>query len=153
MRVANDLAGSSKTWAQAYLYALDCLNGAAVALGSDTNGLAGAPGPRFGPRAGAALTTDRKRRGLRQRQLAVQENAVRYSGVDQSQLPCRSHPPLIACVTGERRFDVNLDGMAHYGMIPDLLQDLRNVGVPQASLLPLFTSAEAYVSLWERVAG
>ena len=30
-----------------------------------------------------------------------------------------------------REFDYNLDGLAHYGMLPDLLQDLKNVLLPQ----------------------
>ena len=29
-----------------------------------------------------------------------------------------------------RDFDYNLDGLAHYGMLPDMLQDLKNVGLP-----------------------
>ena len=38
------------------------------------------------------------------------------------------NPPLARCVAGPRRdFDINLDGMAHYGLLPDLLQDVRNV--------------------------
>ena len=29
-------------------------------------------------------------------------------------------------VTGSRRFDYNIDGVAHYGLIPDMLADVRN---------------------------
>ena len=54
-------------------------------------------------------------------------------------------------MSGDRRFDINVDGMAHYGMLPDFLQDLRNVGLPRECLSPLFSSAEAYIALWERV--
>lgn len=53
-----------------------------------------------------------------------------------------------------RDFDVNLDGVAHYGMIPDFLQDVANshrrpaeVG---AYLNPLFSSAESFISMWEK---
>jgi len=50
---------------------------------------------------------------------------------------------------GHREFDINLDGMAHYGMLPDLIQDLRNVGMDQDSLSSLFGSAEQYLQVWE----
>lgn len=36
-RVANDAAGSAKSWAQAYLYAVEHADGAPVACGSDTH--------------------------------------------------------------------------------------------------------------------
>jgi microsomal dipeptidase-like Zn-dependent dipeptidase len=49
-----------------------------------------------------------------------------------------------------RDFDYNLDGLAHYGMLPDMLQDLKNVGLPQATLTQFFASAERYIQVWER---
>ena len=37
--------------------------------------------------------------------------------------------PLKRSTAGPHRyFDYNIDGMAHYGMLPDFLQDLRNTG-------------------------
>ena len=41
-----------------------------------------------------------------------------------------------------------MDGMAHYGMLPDLLQDMRNIGVQD--LDALYRSAEDYIRVWER---
>lgn len=61
-----------------------------------------------------------------------------------------SNPPLTRSCAGERDFDLNLDGMAHYGMLPDLLQDMKNVGLTAEDLVPLFRSAEAYIQVWER---
>ncbi|HSS19009.1 MAG TPA: hypothetical protein VLL54_02950 [Pyrinomonadaceae bacterium] len=53
-----------------------------------------------------------------------------------------------------RDFDINIDGAAHYGMIPDVLQDVANshprpteVG---AYFDPLFRSAEDYIRMWEK---
>ena len=53
-----------------------------------------------------------------------------------------------------RDFDVNIDGAAHYGMIPDVVQDVANshprpteVG---AYFDPLFRSAEDYIRMWEK---
>ncbi len=47
-------------------------------------------------------------------------------------------------------WDVNLDGFSHVGMLPDVWQDLRNVGVTWEHLTPMFNSAEDYVRMWER---
>ncbi len=64
------------------------------------------------------------------------------------------NPGLVRSQAGTREFDVNLDGMAHYGMLPDLLQDSANVarasGQPHL-LHPLFRSAEFYLRMWERI--
>jgi hypothetical protein len=49
-----------------------------------------------------------------------------------------------------RDFDINIDGMAHYGMLPDLLQDLRNIGLTAEDLAPLFRSAYDYVQMWDK---
>jgi len=39
--------------------------------------------------------------------------------------------------------------MAHYGMLPDFLQDLRNIGLTAEDLAPLFRSAYDYVQMWD----
>ena len=39
--------------------------------------------------------------------------------------------------------------MAHYGMLPDFLQDLRNSGLTAEDLAPLFRSAHDYVQMWD----
>ncbi len=58
--------------------------------------------------------------------------------------------PLSRSTAGARRdFDINLDGMAHYGMLPDFLQDLRNIGLTAEDLAPLFRSAYDYVQMWQ----
>ena len=61
--------------------------------------------------------------------------------------------PLTRSKAGPRRdFDYNLDGMAHFGMLPDFLQDLRNVGLTAEDLAPLFRSAYDYVEMWSACA-
>jgi microsomal dipeptidase-like Zn-dependent dipeptidase len=47
-------------------------------------------------------------------------------------------------------WDINLDGYQHVGLLPDFLQDVRNVGVPFEYMTPLFNAAEEYVRMWER---
>ncbi len=61
-----------------------------------------------------------------------------------------ANEPLRKRVDGVRDWDVNVDGVAHYGMLPDMLQDMANVGVTPAQLTPLFASAEDYLQMWER---
>jgi hypothetical protein len=58
--------------------------------------------------------------------------------------------PLERSTAGERRdFDINIDGVAHYGMLPDFLQDIRNCGLTAEDLAPLFRSAYDYIQVWE----
>jgi hypothetical protein len=54
--------------------------------------------------------------------------------------------------TGERVFDVNSDGFAHYGMVPDWLEDLRIVAGSdgQAIVNDMSRGAEIYLQTWER---
>jgi uncharacterized repeat protein (TIGR01451 family) len=60
------------------------------------------------------------------------------------------NPPLARLYAGERDFDINLDGVATYGLLPDFLQDLRNVGLTERDLGPLLRSAEGYIRVWEQ---
>jgi microsomal dipeptidase-like Zn-dependent dipeptidase len=148
--VANDCAGTSKSFAQSYLYATSLCDQKGIAIGSDMNGFAGSPGPRFGVEAAVALRFDAKRRHLRRQQAAAQAEAINYESVSGSDLRVRRHQPLSAAVAGNRRFNLNYDGVAHYGMLPDFVQDLHNVGVTHKQLGALFRSAEDYIRMWER---
>jgi hypothetical protein len=73
---------------------------------------------------------------------------------DEWQRMSGSNEPLRRHFFGERDFDVNLDGVAHYGMLPDFLQDVANSHPRPAEvgtyLDPLFRSAESYISMWEK---
>jgi microsomal dipeptidase-like Zn-dependent dipeptidase len=53
--------------------------------------------------------------------------------------------------TGDRQFDFNSDGLAHVGLLPDFMADLKNVGLTDAELEPMMFSAEAYIRMWEQV--
>jgi hypothetical protein len=58
--------------------------------------------------------------------------------------------PLQRCTAGARRdFDINIDGVAHMGLLPDFIQDMRNAGLSHDDLKPLFRSANDYVVMWE----
>jgi microsomal dipeptidase-like Zn-dependent dipeptidase len=51
--------------------------------------------------------------------------------------------------SGTRTYDLNTDGVAHYGLFPDLIADMQQHG-GSAALAPLFSSAEAYLQTWQR---
>ncbi len=249
--VANDCAGSSKTFAQGYLYVLRRMAGRGVTLGTDINGLEAQLNPRFGsmgcyargniPRIfqgtqtttlidenhvpaingalgvpfnynpdnlqlyGAAGTAGGQR--WQQRLSNVPGlNYTHYNGVppsggnnqhyveirdpdaspltnlryDQSMLngnadwhyfdlshqpnettwtstsmmALASAPPLRASEYpagyGSRTFDFNYDGLAQYGMLPDMLQDTRANGMTLEQLGPLFQGAEHLIEAWEK---
>jgi hypothetical protein len=52
--------------------------------------------------------------------------------------------------TGDRTFDLNTDGVAHYGLVPDLLADMERRPQGRRAIGLLFRSAEAYLRMWER---
>jgi hypothetical protein len=279
-KIPTTCTGSSTAWAEAYLYAATKMEGRGVAIGSDVNGAAGLPGPRFGPFAAFGAKNDQRRMQERRREIDRQTNGVAYDEPIQdyrwhrfdaadpgayddeeediwqaiaqyqagynpwihrhpdSDFPepsvlrameakrlrndqdrvdemtkgmwaadlripvadeqledwptpqraaylARKQPtpspaewqtqrtrelaarirsiwaqwermngdnrPLARSKAGPRRdFDFNVDGMAHYGMFPDFLQDLRNVGLSAEDLAPLFRSAHDYVEMWDR---
>ncbi|MGH2950533.1 MAG: Coagulation factor 5/8 type domain-containing protein, partial [Solirubrobacterales bacterium] len=94
-----------------------------VALGTDTGGLNALPEPR--PDAGA----------------------------DPLAYPFRSYDGRVRFErqrTGERVFDLNHDGVAHYGLFADLLADVARRPRGRRALRPLFRSAEAYLRMWKR---
>jgi microsomal dipeptidase-like Zn-dependent dipeptidase len=278
-KIAEPCAGSSTSFAQAYLYAVAKTGGRGVALGSDINGAAGLPGPRFGTFAAYGAHNDENRIPERRGEIDRQTNGVAYTtpirdyrwhrfepsgdgAYDEEECDIwqaiaqyeagfnplnQEHPdsdfpdenlrealkraqvvhlqdwvdnltkgfwmadqdiarvgdqihewpeeqraayfsrkespeaggdldkgtlelmnkikaiwekwgemkgnnrPLVRSTAGPHRdFDINLDGMAHYGMLPDLLQDLRNVGLTAEDLAPLFRSANDYIEMWDR---
>ena len=51
-------------------------------------------------------------------------------------------------VSGQKIYDFNVDGLAHIGLLPDMVDDLKNIGVTDQQLQPLFGSAQAYIHMW-----
>jgi hypothetical protein len=54
--------------------------------------------------------------------------------------------------SGERVFDINTDGVAHYGLYPDWVEDLR-MQAGNRIVRDLGRGAEAYLEMWERAEG
>ena len=77
-KIPTTCTGSSTAWAEAYLYAAAKMEGRGVAIGSDVNGAAGLPGPRFGPFAAYGAKHDDRRMEERRREIDRQTNGVAY---------------------------------------------------------------------------
>ncbi|MDV3221702.1 membrane dipeptidase [Intrasporangium sp.] len=125
---------SSQAWAQAYLYAVEKMQDRAVAIGSDFNGFAGMPAPRFGDEA------------------CKGDMASGYVASPGVTYPFTAHGTgaiLDRQVIGENVFDYNVDGLSNNGMLPDFIEDLKRIGLTDADLAPLFGSAEQVVRMWE----
>lgn len=131
--IPHTCGNTSNTVVQAYLYAVSKMRGSPVALGTDFNGFAGLPGPRYGNEACPGGS----------------------KGASGAQLSY----PFTAAATGrlmnqsafnQRIFNFNDDGLAHVGMLPDLIADFQAMGLSQTEVDPLLNSAEGYVSLWEK---
>ncbi len=91
-----------------------------VGLGSDTGGFSSLPGPR--PDAGTNPLT-----------YPFTLNGVTFQPEQ----------------TGARTFDLNTDGVAHYGLFADVLGDMQqNVPDGPQALRLFFRSAEAYLDTW-----
>ena len=150
----DDCSHSSKTWAQAYLAAVDAMGGpgtAAVGLGSDFNGMAGQPGPRFGNEKCHGDTNPVPQGGGVPYPFAIETPPGLAPGgagrLDRLYFGSHEHDTPAGRRPG---YDYNYEGLAHVGLLPDFLADLRSF-LPPGSLAPLLRSAEAYLQMWERI--
>lgn len=145
--------GTSETFAQAYLYATDRMQGHGVAIGSDFNGFAGLPAPRKGPDAcgGKAenivsgYNTDPATSCLTPAACDLVQYPITPFGTRGPGLPRQQ--------IGDRVIDYNTDGMASVGQLPDFIEELRILLKPDSdALIPLFRSAETYATMWQSAA-
>jgi hypothetical protein len=144
----NNCHYSTTETAQQYLYGAQAMNGAGgVALGSDFMGIAGHVGPRFGNGACGGHGDQRaaEERADRQPQYYQFGGRLKYPFT----LP--GFGTFDKQVSGQKTYDFNVDGLAHIGLLPDMVADMMNVGVTQEQLQPLFGSAQAYVNMWSKV--
>jgi microsomal dipeptidase-like Zn-dependent dipeptidase len=129
---------STTEWTQAYLYGVQAMGGAPVAMGSDFNGIAGHVGPRFGNGACAGSAGQRVAQERAHNRLVYPFTVPGFGTFDRQ-------------VSGQKIYDFNVDGLAHIGLFPDLVADLKNIGVTDEQLKPLFGSAQAYLNMWSAV--
>jgi hypothetical protein len=55
-------------------------------------------------------------------------------------------------VSGKRTYDYNTDGVAHYGLYTDFVEDVRRLGGDKV-VADMRRGPEAYLQMWERAAG
>jgi microsomal dipeptidase-like Zn-dependent dipeptidase len=118
--VANTCHGSTRSVAQAYEFGRQGLK-VNMAFGADLNGFIQQTRPRFGA------------------------NGACSAGF-QAEADVQAYQQTL---TGPARLGTEFDekGLAHIGLLPDLLRDLRNVGANTAGLE---SSAETFIRMWER---
>jgi hypothetical protein len=133
----NDCAYSTKEWVQAYLYGVNAMGGP-VAMGSDFNGIAGHVGPRFGSGSCGGNWVERTKQELANNRLIYPFTLPGFGSFNKQQ-------------SGQRYFDFNNDGLAHIGLLPDMIGDLKAIGLTDQQLQPLFGSAQAYITSWLKV--
>ncbi|MFT6897950.1 MAG: microsomal dipeptidase-like Zn-dependent dipeptidase [Paraglaciecola sp.] len=143
--INDDCRHSSSTYAQAYQYAVDTM-GAPVAFGSDFNGIAGHTGPRFGSGACGGDIPFSVEVG------STNERSAQMRGDNRLQYPFTlpGFGEFNEQVSGVKTFDFNVDGLAHVGLLPDMVKDMETIGLSKTYIDALFNSAEEYVRVWER---
>ncbi|AKU99177.1 Sphingolipid ceramide N-deacylase [Labilithrix luteola] len=172
----NDCAGSSKSFAVALHFAAQTMPDRPVGIASDFSMIGNVP-PRFGEygcgaylNAGVGSASGAQLLETllnpEQYQFAKQEAPVAYTrgtktcavGEGKRMLngvACGGNEPLVPAEMGERTFDFNVDGLAHFGLVPDMLQDVANVlragdgARVDDDLDRVFRSAEGFLETWE----
>jgi microsomal dipeptidase-like Zn-dependent dipeptidase len=140
--IADNCRHSSKTWAQLLQYTVDVM-GAPVAMGSDWNGAAGHLGPRFGSDACGGWGAPN---GLERPSQILENSRLQYP------FTLEGFGAFEPQVTGFKTFDYNVDGLAHIGLVPDMIADLKAIGLNDYYVDKLMCSGEAYIRVWERAA-
>lgn len=118
--VANNCHGSTRSLAQAYEFGRQGLK-VSMAFGADLNGFIQQTRPRFGPNGACSASF--------QAEADVQAYQQTLSG------------------PGRLGTDFDENGLAHIGLLPDLLRDLKNLGVNTTGLE---NSSETFIRMWER---
>ena len=143
--VPNDCSGTTKSFAQLVQHSNKQSNThpltRGLTLGSDFNGLNGMMAPRFGAKKPPGVP--------------AQQDGVRYLNFASPSVAVKSSQPLMRPSTmisaaGTRTFDYNVDGLAHYGLTPDMFQDARNTGLSPDQIGTFFRGAEDFIRMWEK---
>lgn len=148
--IAHGCGGTSQTFAQAYQYLYDLTGELAqqgrIAIGTDFNGFAHEPGPRFGSHACEGGVAD----NIQQ----PESSKVMYPFAPDPKLIT---PAIADTATlfdapyqfGNRIFDFNTGGLSHIGLMPEFFEDLRQQGIKRSELEPVYRSAGYFSAMWK----
>ncbi|GBF37685.1 membrane dipeptidase [Leptospira johnsonii] len=146
--IAHACGGTSQTFAQSYQYLKTLIGDPAydgrIAVGTDFNGFAHMPGPRYGTRACPGGTS-----------VIAQPEAskVGYPFSPDSSIrlaaTLAANPSLGKYSFGNRTFDFNTEGASHIGLMPDFFEDLRQQGLKRSDLEPVYRSADFFTTMWQ----
>ena len=147
----NDCGGSSKGFLQSFRYALERMNGDGVGLATDFTFIPSVS-PRYGPNACWAASSkgyDPKHEDWARDQYRpnAQDPALMVKYLDKYP---NAPDAIKRYEMGYHPYDFNTEGLANYGLLPDLLQDLKTVGMTPVEFEKLFASAEGFVRMWEK---
>lgn len=138
--IANNI---SPSFLHSYRYGMPKLNG--ITIGSDINGMEVMPKPRFSVNGMLILNNDQNYTPYPQDIRDRANNKVRYTNTNEG-----VNIPLTMSQTAGKTWNYNFDGMAHVGLYPDYLQDLKNLGMTNVERGRLFLGAEFFAQMWEK---
>ncbi len=138
---------TSQTFAQSYMYLKHLIGDAAhdgrIAVGTDFNGFAHMPGPRFGSDAcPGGQSTIAQPTYTKVNYPFTPDPSLRHPATSPSGISMSRY------VFGTRVFDYNNDGAAHIGLMPDFFEDLRQQGLKRSDLEPIYRSADYMTVMW-----
>lgn len=140
----------------------------AMALGTDMNGFDWHSFPRFGPDGFLRESPTQRANRVALGMVGPMVNYAAYDATTNSRATgpapacngctwpsARATSPALTPHTISRggrvvrTFDINVDGYSHYGMTPDFLQEVRDVGATPSDMAAVFRSAESTIRMWE----
>ena len=153
----HNCAMSSKSYGYSFHFALQHMHGSGVGMATDATFIP-MVSPRFGEDAcwayHLARDPEEEKKLHEKDRYAIQDqrDGVYYTHLaTNNSVRLGTNIPLKPYVLGnDRTYDFNVDGLAHFGLIPDMLQDLKNVGLSRGDFQSLFSSAESYIEMWEK---
>ena len=151
--IKNDCWMTSKTFAFSFRYALNKL-GSGVGMATDFT-LIPQTGPRFGDDGCRGWVVHKNSAAARRAhnqsyRKDQQQDGIRYVDITDRPYVKKDQVPILPYKMGDRTYNFNTDGLAHFGMVPDMMQDLKNIGQPVEDRQAMFASAEGYIRMWEK---
>lgn len=137
-----------------------------LGFGSDFNGLAGWPVPRYHGETVAAVAGPALKLGIVGPADVAPHPCLGGNSDGVTRVTDKVTYPITSPMTGiqfgqsallwsgrKAPYDISTDGFAHIGMLPDFVEELRVLGLSDAELEPLWHGAEAYLRMWGHTDG